>query len=409
MKQTSRIISTYSADPFGVCSALFELGGMVIMHDASGCNSTYTTHDEPRWYDMDSMVYISGLTEMEAIMGDDEKLIGDIVAAAEELQPRFIALAGTPIPAMTGFDYQAVAELIEDRTGIPAFGFPTTGMNTYVHGASMALEGIARRLVRRDVEKTDNLSVNILGLTPLDYSINGSDKSIETYVEGEGFEVISKWAMGSTLEEMAEAGRARVNLVVSSTGLSVAKTLNEFFGTPYVIGVPYGDTMKSAVIQQMKDACDSVAQTEFRGAVEDEEIELCDYMFCMGDDVYEDETCMDILFSPPEIAIIGEGVLSLSLAQAVERHFGKVTKVLCTTEFDAKYLRENDCITPYEEDIISALEGVKYIIADPLYKPVCPEEVKFIPLPSESFSGRLFRKEIPNLIDGFEEYFANYI
>ena len=40
------------------------------MHDASGCNSTYNTHDEPRWYDFDSMVYISGLSEMEAIMGD---------------------------------------------------------------------------------------------------------------------------------------------------------------------------------------------------------------------------------------------------------------------------------------------------------------------------------------------------
>ena len=76
MNHTSRIISTYSADVFGVCSALFELGGMVIMHDASGCNSTYTTHDEPRWYDMESMVYISGLSEMEAIMGDDEKLRG---------------------------------------------------------------------------------------------------------------------------------------------------------------------------------------------------------------------------------------------------------------------------------------------------------------------------------------------
>ena len=73
MKQTARIISTYSADAFGVCSALFELGGMTVMHDASGCNSTYTTHDEPRWYDMDSMVYISGLSEMEAIMGVSEE------------------------------------------------------------------------------------------------------------------------------------------------------------------------------------------------------------------------------------------------------------------------------------------------------------------------------------------------
>ncbi|MBR5228827.1 MAG: oxidoreductase [Firmicutes bacterium] len=408
MKQTSRIISTYSADPFGVCSALFELGGMVIMHDASGCNSTYTTHDEPRWYDMDSMVYISGLTEMEAIMGDDGKLIDDIVEAAEELQPRFIALAGTPIPAMTGFDYVAVAELIEERTGISSFGFATTGMNTYVNGASMALEGIARRLVKRDVEKTDNLSVNILGLTPLDFSLSGADKSFVKCLEEAGFEVISKWAMGSTLEQLAEAGRARVNLVVSSTGLAVAKAFNEMFGTPYVIGAPFGSVMQEAIIQQLRDACSAIAHVEFRGAIQDEEIELCDYMFCMGDAVYEDETCMDILFSEAEVAIIGEGVLSLSLAQAVERHFSKVTKVLCTTEFDKKYLREQDCMAPYEEDIIATLEGVKFVIADPLYKPVCPEGAQFIPLPAESFSGRIFRKEIPDLVYGFEEYFRNY-
>ncbi|MBQ4302082.1 MAG: oxidoreductase, partial [Oscillospiraceae bacterium] len=96
MKQTASFISTYSADVFGVCSALFELGGMTVMHDASGCNSTYSTHDEPRWYDMESMVYISGLSEMEAIMGDDEKLVSDIVRDARELKPNFIAIAGTP-------------------------------------------------------------------------------------------------------------------------------------------------------------------------------------------------------------------------------------------------------------------------------------------------------------------------
>ena len=156
MKQTARIISTYAADVFGVCSALFELGGMTVMHDASGCNSTYSTHDEPRWYDMDSMVFISALSEMEAIMGDDEKLINDIASAAKELHPKFIAIAGTPIPTMTGFDFTAVAGLIEQQTGIPTFGFATTGMNTYAHGASMALRGIAERFVKPQ-PKTENL------------------------------------------------------------------------------------------------------------------------------------------------------------------------------------------------------------------------------------------------------------
>ena len=380
MKQTARIISTYSADTFGVCSALFELDGMVVMHDASGCNSTYTTHDEPRWYDMDSMVYISGLSEMEAIMGDDEKLIGDIAEAANALKPKFIAVAGTPIPAMTGFDFTAVAELIEERTGIPTFGFATTGMNTYVTGASMAFEGIARRFVKRDVEKTTHLSVNILGLTPLDFSVNGSDQSVKTFLEREGFEVISSWAMGSSLEEIANAGRASVNLVVSAAGLGAAKALKEMFNTPYVAGTPIGAAYQNVLAQRLLEAAKTCKMPEDgKGTVWPSSIPASD------------------------IAVIGEGITSLSLAQAIELEYSRGVKVLCATECEKTLLREKDVLTPYEDDIIEALQGIKMVIADPLYRPICPKNAKFIPLPAENFSGRIYRKDIPDLIARFEK------
>lgn len=380
MKQTARIISTYSADTFGVCSALFELGGMVVMHDASGCNSTYTTHDEPRWYDMDSMVYISGLSEMEAIMGDDEKLIGDIAEAANALKPKFIAVAGTPIPAMTGFDFTAVAELIEERTGIPTFGFATTGMNTYVTGASMAFEGIARRFAKRDVEKTTYLSVNILGLTPLDFSVNGSDQSVKTFLEREGFEVISSWAMGSSLEEIANAGRASVNLVVSAAGLGAAKALKEMFGTPYVVGTPIGAAYQNVLAQRLLEVAKTCKMPEDgKGTVWPSSIPASD------------------------IAVIGEGITSLSLAQAIELEYSRGVKVLCATECEKALLREKDVLTPYEDDIIEALQGIKMVIADPLYRPICPKDAKFISLPAENFSGRIYRKDIPDLIARFEK------
>ena len=397
MKQTARIISTYSADPFGVCSALFELGGMVIMHDASGCNSTYTTHDEPRWYDMDSMVYISGLSEMEAIMGDDEKLIGDIADAAENLKPNFIAIAGTPIPAMTGFDYTAVAELVEDRTGIPTFGFATTGMNTYVVGANMALEGIARRFVKRDVEKTEHLSANILGVTPLDFSVNGAAQAMKKFVEDAGFEVISTWAMGNTLEELSEAGKAHVNLVVSSTGLGAAKALNEMFGTPYVIGTPIG----SAYQEQLKQALHAAAKGG-KAADGGETGKAADG----GETGNAGKTAMKPVICSElpeyEIAVIGEGITSLSLAQAIELEYRKGVKVLCATECPKELLRAKDVLTADEDDVIAALEGAKMVIADPLYRPICLAEAEFIPLPAECFSGRIYRNEIPNLISNFK-------
>ena len=356
VKQTSRIISTYSSDTFGVCSALFELGGLVVMHDASGCNGTYTTHDEPRWFDMDSMVYISALTEMEAIMGDDEKLIADIAAAAEQLHPKFIAIVGTPIPTMVGFDFQAVAALIEERTGIPSFGFAATGMNTYVHGVSMALETLARHFVADTGKKTDTPSMNILGLTPLDFSLNGQAESIAQWAGEQGYEVLSSWAMGSSLEDIARAGEAHLNLVVSAGGLKAAKVLEKRFETPYLVGIPM-----------------------------DGRIEASDLP---GDSV----------------TVVGEGVYSLSLAWALERKLRRGVRVICTTECDGKLLRGKDLMLRDEVEIEEALRSAEIILADPLYRPICPDHARFVGLPSEAFSGRIYRGRIPNLAADFDSF-----
>ena len=396
----------------GVCSALFELGGMTVMHDASGCNSTYTTHDEPRWYDMDSMVYISGISEMEAIMGDDEKLIGDICDAAAELKPEFIAIAGTPIPAMTGFDFEAVALVIEQRSGIPCLGFPTTGMNSYIHGASMALAGIAGRFVEPPVEQPDGsfayaasaepppYKVNILGLTPLDFSVNGQDESIVKWLEGEGFEVVSRWAMGSCLDEIRRAAEADVDLVVSAAGFGAAEVMYDRFRIPYIVGVPIGGAEdQNSPKKFLADMLRRYAERSRKERCGEGSARSSQCMFIQVDvsrsyPVDEEKMAMGT------VAIIGEPVISMSLATAIEVGTGRNTKVLCATEPLNMRMRPKDRVTPDEDDIIPELgDDVTAVIADPLYKPIVPEGAKFIPLPSEAFSGRIYRDDIPDLID----------
>ena len=412
----------------GVCSALFELGGMTIMHDASGCNSTYTTHDEPRWYDMDSMVYISGISEMEAIMGDDEKLISDIVDAAAVLKPAFIAIAGTPIPTMTGFDFEAVASVIESRTGIPSFGFPTTGMNTYIYGASMAFAGIAERFVdepadNKNESNTLNMSarklasvldnccmrpngikVNVLGLTPLDFSVNGTDDSIVQWLEREGFEVVSKWTMGSSLDEIRRSAEADVNLVVSAAGYGAARVLYERFGMPYAIGFPVGNELPGLLADQIIINVKKFKEQGGAKTFESAEISVDSGVFLDGSEGKDGST-----YEKGFAAVIGEGITSLSLASTIELECGIPAKVLCATECPEEVLRECDRMTPDEDDIIPELEGAAFVIADPLYKPIVPESAKFIPLPSEAFSGRIYRDDIYDLVDDINELLIKII
>ena len=201
MKQVFRKIPVYTGDVSGVCSALFELGGMVVMHDPSGCNSTYNTHDEIRWYDHDSLIFITGLNEMEAIMGSDEALIRDITEAARIYWPSFIAIANSPIPYITGMDLEAVSRLIEQETNIPAFYIPTNGMHDYVRGAGLAFLHLAQRFVTapksdrsRDLQ-TGLLRCNIIGMTPLDFASPESLHSLRKKISKAGMEIISCWAM----------------------------------------------------------------------------------------------------------------------------------------------------------------------------------------------------------------------
>ena len=379
MRQTARIISTYTADVSGVNSALFELGGMTVMHDASGCNSTYNTHDEPRWYDHDSMVFLSGISEMEAIMGDDDKLISDIVSAAEQLHPKFIAVAGTPIPMMIGTDFKAVASIVEKRTGIPSFGFATNGMHTYIEGASMALAGIADRFVKENRPKTPDLSVNLLGVTPLDFSINGSAEHLQSALADRDIGVVSNWAMGDTLEALQNATSAHVNLVVSYAGIGAARIMQERFGMPYVVGRPYGKHWNAMLCEAMRDAAESGKHQIPQVSRED-----------------------------AEIVVIGEGVSSLSLASAIGLETGIPVRAIAATEFDSGLLGTSDSIARDEDELVPLLNGAKIIIADPLYQPVCPKDAKFIRLPHEGFSGRIFRDEIPDMTEDIS-YITNQL
>ena len=378
IRQTARIISTYSADVMGVCSALYEFGGMVVMHDPSGCNSTYTTHDEPRWDYKESQIFISALTEMEAIMGDDSKIINDIISAANDLHPAFIAIAGTPIPTMIGFDFHAVAAMIEAETGIPTIGIPSTGMNTYVHGASMAFAALAQKMVKKQDRPSVNpekIKINVLGLTPLDFSIVGIDSEIINVLNNAGFELIANFGMANDssdlLNGVKNAALADVNLVVSSTGLETAKLLKEQYDIPYVIGTPVAGTFTKEHINALREAA------------------LNKQCINLPAKLKNNQT--------PKLAIVGESVTSMSIAEALELKYNVGTKVICATDLEDAILREGDVAARFEKEIQEELINMDIIIGDPMFKPICPKDVRFISLPHEAFSGRTYRKEIPNL------------
>ena len=370
MRQTYRIIPIYTSDVSGVCSALYELGGMVVIHDPSGCNSTYNTHDEIRWYNQDSLIFISGLTEIDAVMGNDEKFLSDIKETAGELHPKFIALVSSPIPFMNGTDFPALSKVLETETGIPAFAVPTNGMHDYVYGAGKALEEIARRFVPEQMEDRNGSerTVNLLGATPLDFGPISKVEELKKNLEQYGWKTISTWAMGDSLEDLAQAGKAEMNLVISSVGLMAAKMLKEKYGTPYVIGTPYKE-----YAERISEALEKRIQIP---AIEDR----------------RRENLQGTGNSEKIITLIGEPVTIGSLAAIIERRYHYKTRILCPLENAEGLLGEHDLKICGEEEMENALKNAQIVVADPLYRPICPAECEFYERAHIAFSGRMFLK-----------------
>lgn len=386
MKQTASIISTYTADTFGVCSALYELGGMVVMHDPSGCNSTYTTHDEPRWEGASrssgqetgasrsseqetsrSAIYISGLTEREAVLGDDRRFIADVCAAAASQRPRFIALIASPLATMVGVDMAAIAKIVQRRSNVTTFTLPTDGMHYYTRGVSLALDWLAKAVKREKPGAGSGERVNVLGITPLDFAMT-TPASLRGWLAESGFALQSMWTLEcGGWDAVMAAGGADVNLVVSSGGLCAAQTLRQRFDQPYVVGVP------------VKGKMSAVVSDDLRSAMRDGQSRVS----------YLPTTSST---TATTTLVIGEAVTAQSLAANLG------ARAVVFNDDCRPPLRGGTLTATYESELAPLLAKSTTVVADPMYRPVVPKAARFVELPHRAFSGRLHERRMVDLI-----------
>ena len=457
--QTHVFTNTYTADVSGVCSALYELGGMTVIHDPSGCNSTYSTHDEPRWFDTDSLMFVSGLDEMTAVLGDDNVLIDDVTHAVRDLKPRFVTLCSGSIPHIIAFDCKGVAHLLEKRTGVPMLPVATTGNRSYVAGVGAALTEWVKRFAdplespyrvgssgspdcsaytlegaagpescagkklngAADPEACGNesFSVNLLGVTPLDFSINGNVDAMRKVFEDAGIPVNCCAAMGESFDSLRHIFRASVNVVVSSCGRRLARYMEQTAGIPYVEGTPIGaygaarlpelaieaHKKKRASLSGASGTALTGSDDGASGTAGKETAARPDSLRMLLAKKKGDSEGIRLWKGNPaherwdvpdgQILIIGEEVFAQSLAAAINQ----LTP-------DCRHGLQAFAVWPdvdhgFPEDVLAELiRKSRYIIGDPLYRTI-PHDSKqntFVDFPHEAYSGRIFRDRIPVFI-----------
>ena len=91
-----------------------------------------------------------------------------------------------------------------------------------------------------------------------------------------------------------------------------------------------------------------------------------------------------------------------SPAAAIEIKYRINVKVICLLKETDGLLADGDVAVCGEEELeqaLQSLKNVKGVVADPLYRPVCPENVAFYELPHIAFSGRIYKKKLPVLAE----------
>lgn len=377
MRRLYRYLPPFAGDYSGVGSALYELGGMLCIHDASGCTGNYVGFDEPRSYDSKQLVYCTALRRDDAILGNEQVYIDKIVKAAQDMKPKFIAVVGSPVPLIIGFDFNGFAKELEQRLGIPAFGFETGGMKgSYKDGVAMAVKKLLdyyvlpkKQELVRSVDRSGK-KVNIVGATPLDMSEENL-QALKKVLTERGYEVNSVLSMSNDMDEFLSFYKADVNLAVTQAGALIAQDLEEKYQMPYLAGLPIGEFGTEHYFNCLEKVFETGNSTE----VSKEPITV------QGDKKGEAVVLEDgIIASSIRVELLAQGYEKVRVLSL----FGKDSGM---AGIDAEYTEDEDMILAAVRD-----ENCSLVVADPLllkYRENT-KDVELVAMPKYAISSKLY-------------------
>ncbi len=363
---------------FGVSSALYNFGGLVVIYGPAGGAWHINIEDEPRWYRGPATVVGAGLLEMDVILGNDNKFITHIVETAKGLNSPFVALSGTPISEIIGTDLKGFVRSVESRTGIPVFMVPTAGSEPYPEGASKALLALSDKIMDPDAPKQPK-GVNILGAIHLSTGRQAHIEPLLNAIREDGFKLMGGFScpipgQDDPLEGIRVAPGAEVNAVVSTSGLALAERMYTDFGIPFVAGMPVGLSGRDAFLAMLHGQ-----RPEFQ--LPKQETTPYRHALVIGEPImgYGVRHCLRYDFGLPRVDVI-----SVTPSEPLFRESKGRTGILAEQG-------PADMDTDDEQQITELMNDpdVDLIVADPFYQALLTKEAAFIPLPHVAMSARI--------------------
>ncbi|WP_367568158.1 nitrogenase component 1 [Lacrimispora sp.] len=186
--------------------------------------------------------YSTHIDETDIALGGTDKLAHTIAHVVEHDNPRVIFLLPSSIPEVIGTDLQAEAKALQQE--YPDTLFLPFGYGGFEVTQHRSVQEALLRLVQAlpgDRDKTSQPTFNIIGSCADLFRFQADASEILRIMEGVfGIEPLCILTSDTSVQDIENMGGAHINLVLRREGVPAAIHLQNRFGTPYLLGRPYG-------------------------------------------------------------------------------------------------------------------------------------------------------------------------
>lgn len=364
----------------------------------------------------DVKIVSSGFRAQDMVYGAEGRLAASIRLSYEKFKPGLIAALNCSAPAIMGDDVEGVVHAMKEEIPAEVISLSTGGYEGPAwSGYEEALAELTRFMVPCE---TENDKVNLIGFKQDDVKSSADLLEIERMLNSQGI-TINAILTNSSFDEIKNAPKASLNIVLGGDGLESAKLMQEKFDIPYIITpYPFGLNNSIDFLESVAKGLNKGINQEFIAAERGKIKKGIENIFFFLQGIYG-----------TSVAVIGDGARAFDLAKFLSDELCLNVKVLAITSRNHVSLdkaKDDDhfetlLIEPdrFEMNKIIKTEGVEMIFGStmekklawelnvPLFRIFFPviDEVFISDIPYAGFRGtpHLIENTISSVIHNYPE------
>ena len=186
-------------------------------------------------------IYSTHMDQSDVTFGKYDRLEKAIVEIDVNIKPKYMFVMASSISSIIGADIESVCDTLKESVNAKLIPITTGGLkDDYNVGVEYMLNTLVKEITK-DTDERDLNKYNIIGANVDKYNFLSDVEELKrTMKELFNKEANTIFTCDTSIEDIENAAKASLNIVVRKEGLKAAKYMKEKYNIPYVYNSLYG-------------------------------------------------------------------------------------------------------------------------------------------------------------------------